>query len=186
MKKVVRRLLEAFGKIIDNIGNRMDVTLLTKLKVYKALVIPSLLYKVKPSLSAVNGESCCQPLSTQSHLTICYALSLWQGYLGGGDWLLASRDHQHRGRIKVRDTKELAKADLPSINSIMKSQLHWVGHVVCTSEPPQQLLYWALERQETTEPGEGASKIVHHIWRPSAWTATPGMRLPCEDPCDAP
>ena len=98
----------AFGRLHKNVWNRRGITIETKIKVYRAIVLPTLLYG-------------CETWTTyQRHArklnhyhTTCLRKLL------GIKW-----------QDKIPDTEVLTRAGLPSIFTIlMRTQLRWAGHV---------------------------------------------------------
>ena len=98
----------AFGRLHKNVWNRRGITIETKIKVYRAIVLPTLLYG-------------CETWTTyQRHArklnhyhTTCLRKLL------GIKW-----------QDKIPDTELLTRAGLPSIFTIlMRTQLRWAGHV---------------------------------------------------------
>ena len=136
--EVVARLAKAsstFGRLHDKVWNRKGISLQTKLKVYKAVVIPTLLY------GSESWTVYSRHARKLNHVhTICLRKLMkikWQD--------------------KIPDTVVLAKANLPSIYSMLiKSQLRWAGHVVRLPDfrLPKQLLYGELAHGKRSQGGQ--------------------------------
>jgi hypothetical protein len=125
----------AFGRLHDKVWNRRGISLQTKLKVYKAVVIPTLLYG-------------CETWTVYSR----HANKLNHFHLTNLRKLL-----KIKWQDKIPNSDVLAKADLPSIHSIlMKSQLRWAGHVVRMTDDrlPKQLLYGELSSGKRSRGGQ--------------------------------
>lgn len=115
----------AFGRLRTTVWERRGITLSTKLKVYKAVVLTVLLYA-------------CESWTVYSR----HARRLNRFHLSSLRKLL-----HIRWQDKIPDTDVLAKANLPSIHTLLqKSQVRWAGHVVRMpdSRLPKQLLYGEL------------------------------------------
>ena len=116
----------AFGRLHKNVWNRRGITIETKIKVYRAIVLPTLLYG-------------CETWTTyQRHArklnhyhTTCLRKLL------GIKW-----------QDKIPDTEVLTRAGLPSIFTIlMRTQLRWAGHVARMPDHrlPKRLLFAELQ-----------------------------------------
>ena len=125
----------AFGRLRSNVWSKRGINLPTKLKVYRAIVLPTLLY----------------------------ACETWTVYKRHARKL----NHFHttclrrlldiKWQDKVPDTEVLARAELPSIHTIlMQHQLRWAGHLVRMSEDriPKRLLYSELEQGKRSHGGQ--------------------------------
>ena len=117
----------AFGRLYDNVWNRRGITTETKLKVYRAIVLTTLLYG-------------CETWTVyQRHarkLNYFHTTSLRK--LLGIKW-----------QDKVPDTEVLERAGMTSIFTMLKqAQLRWAGHVVRMPDHrlPKRLLFGELER----------------------------------------
>ena len=98
----------SFGRLNSNVWNRRGITVETKLKVYRALVLPTLIYV---SEAWTTYKRHLEKLK-RFHLTCLRKI------------------HNIKSQDKIPDTEGLTRADLPSIHTIqMQSQLRWVGHV---------------------------------------------------------
>ena len=125
----------AFGRLYNKVWNRKRIKLQTKLKVYKAVVVATLLYGSDTWTvyrHHVNKLNHFHTVSLKKLLKI-----KWQD--------------------KIPDTEVLTKADLPSIHSILiKAQLQWVGHVVRMPDYqlPKQLFYGELQTGKRSQAGQ--------------------------------
>ena len=103
----------AFGRLRKKVWERNGLTTRTKLKVYKAIVLPSLLYS-------------CEAWTVYSS----HANKLNRFHLDSLRKIL-----QIKWQDKIPDTEVLRLADLPSIHTILgKNQLRWSGHVSSTED----------------------------------------------------
>ena len=125
----------AFGRLRHNVWDRKGIREDTKLKVYRAIVLPTLLY----------------------------ACETWTVYQRHAKRL--NRFHQNclRKILKIQwqdltpDTEVLEKSGLPSIYTLlMKYQLRWAGHVARMphSRIPKQLLYGELSEGQRSRGGQ--------------------------------
>ena len=117
----------AFGRLHKNVWNRRGITLETRIKVYQAIALTTLLYSC---------ESCmvyqCHARKLNHFHTTCLRKLL------GIKW-----------QDKIPDTEVLRCTSLPSIYTIlMQSQLCWAGHVVCMPDHwlPKRLFYGELQQ----------------------------------------
>ena len=118
----------AFGRLRTHVWERNGITLDTKLKVYKAVVLPTLLYA-------------CETWTVYQR----HAKKLNHFQLSCLRKLL-----QIRWQYKIPDTEVLKKAKMQSVHSLLKlAQLSWTGNV--TRMPGERLLKKVLYR----EPQEG-------------------------------
>ena len=121
----IARASASFGRLREKVWDRRGLSVDTKLKVYRAVVLPSLLY----------------------------ACETWTVYSRHAKKLNAFHMRCLRSimRIKwnhgVADTEVLQKAEMESIYAIlMRSQLRWAGHLhrMDDSRLPKRLLYGEL------------------------------------------
>ena len=131
----IARTSTAFGRLKDNVWEHRGLNLDTKLKVYKAVVLPSLLY----------------------------ACETWTVYSQHAKQLNASHMRCLRTllcvtwRHRVPDTKVLQRAKMESIHAIlMHSQLRWAGHVHRMDNCRLPPLRRAVHRQALTWKTEAA------------------------------
>jgi len=105
----IARASSTFGRLYPNVWNRRGITTQTKLKVYRAVVLPTLLYA-------------CETWTVYQR----HARKLNHFHTTSLRKILAIK-----WQAKIPDTEVLAMAGLPSIFTIlMQSQLRWAGHVV--------------------------------------------------------
>ena len=136
--EVVVRLAKAsaaFGRLYDKVWNRKGIRLQTKLKVYKAVVVPTLL---------CGSETWTVYSRHANKLNHFHTVSLRK--LINIKW-----------QDKIPDTEVLTKADLPSIHSILiKAQLWWAGHVVRMPDYrlPKHLFYGELQTGKRSQGGQ--------------------------------
>uniref|UniRef100_A0A8C7Z6H7 Reverse transcriptase domain-containing protein n=1 Tax=Oryzias sinensis TaxID=183150 RepID=A0A8C7Z6H7_9TELE len=114
-----------FGRLQSNVWNRRGISLATKLKVYRAIILPTLLYA-------------------------CETWTVYQRHARKLNHFHTSclrRLQAIRWQDKVPDTEVLARAGLPSIHTVlMQFQIRWAGHVVRMPDHrlPKRLLYGEL------------------------------------------
>ena len=115
----------AFGRLSQQVWNRRGIRLETKIKVYRAAVITTLLYGCE-SWTVYSRHA-----RKLNHFhTVCLRRIL------GIKW-----------QDRIPDTEVLEKAGLPSINTLlMQAQLRWAGHVAQMEDNrlPKQLLFGEL------------------------------------------
>ena len=125
----------AFGRLRSNVWSRRGISLPTKLKVYRAIVLPTLLYACE-TWTVYQRHS--RKLNHFHTTSLRRLLDIkWQD--------------------KVPDTEVLARAELPSIHTIlMQHQLRWAGHLVRMSDDriPKRLLYSELEQGKRSHGGQ--------------------------------
>lgn len=121
----VARASAAFGRLRKNVWERRGLSIATKLKVYKAVVLPSLLY----------------------------ACETWTIYSQHAKKLNALHMRCLRSLLRIKwqdkvpDTEVLLRAKMESIHAILlRSQLRWAGHVLRMDDSrlPKRLLYGEL------------------------------------------
>ena len=136
--EVVVRLAKAnaaFGRLYDKVWNRKGIRLQTKLKVYKAVVVPTLLY----------GSETWTVYSRHANKLNHFHTVILRKFLN------------IKWQDKIPDTEVLTKADLPGIHSILiKAQLRWAGHVVRMPDYrlPKQLFYRELQTGKRSQDGQ--------------------------------
>ena len=117
----------AFGRLHKNVWNSRGITLETKIKVYWAIGLTTLLY------------GCKSWMVYQCHARkLNHFHTMYLRRLLGIKW-----------QDKIPDTEVLRHASLPSIyTTLMQSQLHWAGHVVCMPDHwlPKRLFYGKLQQ----------------------------------------
>ena len=125
----------AFGRLYSNVWNRRGISLQTKLKVYRAVVLPSLLYA-------------CETWTVYSR----HAKQLNSFHLRCVRKLL-----NIKWQDKIPDTEVLQRADMSSIYAMLKrSQLRWAGHVHRMSDErlPKRLFYGELTEGKRSHGGQ--------------------------------
>ncbi|KAL9961518.1 hypothetical protein ACROYT_G030473 [Oculina patagonica] len=131
----VSKVCSAFGRLREKVWERRGISLNTKLKVYHAVVLTTLLYGCETWTAYRRHEK----LINHFHLRCL-------------------RNILHiRWQDKVPDTKVLKHADLPSAITIMrKAQLRWAGHVSRMPDDhiPKQLFYGELCSGKRTVGGQ--------------------------------
>lgn len=131
----IARASATFGRLSANVWNRRGISLETKLKVYRAVVLPTLLY----------------------------ACETWTVYQRHAKKLNHFHTTCLRKLLNIKwqdrtpDTEVLAKATLPSIFTIlMQSQLRWAGHVARMPDHrlPKRLFYGELQQGKRSHGGQ--------------------------------
>lgn len=123
-----------FGRLYTNVWRRNGINLNTKLKVYRAAVLPVLLYACE------TWTIYSRHVRKLNHLhTTCLRKIMnikWQD--------------------KIPDTTVLDRADMHSIDTIlMQSQLRWAGHLVRMPDYrlPKKILYSELQKGKRSHGG---------------------------------
>ncbi|XP_070207983.1 uncharacterized protein [Littorina saxatilis] len=131
----IARASSTFGRLYPNVWNRRGISTQTKLKVYRAVVLPTLLYACETWTVYQRHARKLNHFHTTSLRKIL-----------GIKW-----------QDKVPDTEVLARADLPSITTIlMQSQLRWAGHVARMPDErlPKRLFYGELQQGQRSHGGQ--------------------------------
>jgi hypothetical protein len=131
----VAKASAAFGRLRPNVWERRGIHLKTKLEVYKAVVITTLLYG-------------CETWTVYAR----HAKQLNRLHMSCLRRLL-----NIRWQDKVPDTEVLTRANLPSIYTILqRSQVRWAGHVCRMSDDrlPKQLFYGELSSGKRSTGGQ--------------------------------
>ena len=121
----IARASASFGRLRDKVWDRRGLSIETKLKVYKAVVLPSLLYACETWTVYSRHAKQLNAFHMRCLRTILHIK--WQD--------------------KVPDTEVLQRAEMESIHAtLMRSQLRWAGHVhrMDDSRLPKRLLYGEL------------------------------------------
>ena len=125
----------AFGRLRINIWERNGIRLDTKLKVYKAVVLPTLLYA-------------CETWTVYQR----HAKKLNHFHLSCLRKLL-----KIRWQDKIQDTEVLKKAKMQSVHTLLKlAQLRWTGHVTRMPDErlPKKVLYAELQEGKRSQGGQ--------------------------------
>ena len=121
----IAKASSAFGRLRENVWERRGLSLTTKLQVYRAVVLTTLLYA-------------CETWTVYSR----HAKQLNHFHLSCLRRLL-----HIKWQDKIPDTEVLEQAGIPSIHTLLqKAQVRWAGHVVRMEDSrlPKQLLYGEL------------------------------------------
>jgi hypothetical protein len=125
----------AFGRLHANVWNRRGISLQTKLKVYRAIVLPTLLYACE---TWTVYQRHARKLNHFHTTCLRKLLNIkWQD--------------------KIPDTEVLSQAGLPSIYTIlMQFQLRWAGHVARMPDHrlPKRLFYGELQQGKRSHGGQ--------------------------------
>ena len=150
----------AFGRLRTNVWERNGIRLDTKLKVYKAVVLPTLLYA-------------CETWTVYQR----HAKKLNHFHLSCLRKLL-----KIRWQDKIPDTEVLKKANKQSVHTVLKlAQLRWTGHVTRMPDErlPKKVLYGELQEGKRSQGGQrNATKTpLKPRLRISIFQLSPGNRL---------
>ena len=131
----IAKASSAFGRLRKTVWERRGISQLTKIKVYKAVVLTTLLYGCETWTIYRRHEKQLQ----QFHLRCLRSILIirWQD--------------------KISDTEVLERAQLPSVITTMrKAQTRWAGHVsrMADSRIPKQLFYGELRSGERKVGGQ--------------------------------
>ena len=131
----ITRASVTFGRLHANVWNRRGISIQTKLKVYRAIVLPTLLYACE---TWTVYQRHAKKLNHFHTTCLRKLLNIkWQD--------------------KIPDTDVLAQADLPSIYTIlMQSQLRWAGQVARMPDHrlPKRLFYGELQQGKRSHGGQ--------------------------------
>ena len=131
----IARASAAFGRLRERVWERRGLSLQTKLKVYRAVVLPSLLY-ASETWTVYSRHA--RKLNAFHMRCLRMLLHIkWQD--------------------KVPDTEVLELAQMESIHStLMRSQLRWAGHVqrMEDSRLPKRLFYGELKEGRRSHGGQ--------------------------------
>ena len=131
-REITNRISKAsssFGRLRKTVWERRGINLATKLKVYQAVVLTTLLYGCETQTVYRKHER-----------------QINHFHLG------CLRNLLHiRWQDKVPDTADLKQANIPSVTTLIrKAQLRWAGHVARMADDriPKQLLYGELSNRK--------------------------------------
>ena len=125
----------AFGRLRANVWERNGIKLDTKLKVYKAVVLPTLLYA-------------CETWTVYQR----HAKRLNHFHLSCLRKLL-----KIKWQDKIPDTEVLRKAGMQSMHTVLKlAQLRWTGHVIRMPDArlPKKVFYGELQEGKRSQGGQ--------------------------------
>ena len=150
----------AFGRLRTNVWERNGIRLDTKLKVYKAVVLPTLLYA-------------CETWTVYQR----HAKKLNHFHLSCLRKLL-----KIRWQDKIPDTEVLKKAKMQSVQSLLSlAQLRWTGHVTRMPDErlPKKVLYGELQEGKRSQGGQKKryKDTLKARLRISIFQLIPGSRL---------
>ena len=131
----IARASSAFGRLREKVWDRRGISFMTKLKVYRAVVLPSLLYA-------------CETWTVYSR----HARQLNSFHMRCLRKLL-----NIKWRDKVPDTEVLQRAIMKSVHEFLKrSQLRWADHVFRMADErlPKRLLYGELSEGKRSFEGQ--------------------------------
>ena len=150
----------AFGRLRTNVWERNGIRLDTKLKVFKAVVLPTLLYA-------------CETWTVyQRHTKKLnhFHLSCLRKIL------------KIRWQDKIPDTEVLKKAKMQSVHTLLKlAQLRWTGHVTRMPDErlPKKVLYGELQEGKRSQGGQKKryKDTLKASLKDSIFQLSPGNRL---------
>ena len=125
----------AFGRLRANVWERNGIKIDTKLKVYKAVVLPTLLYA-------------CETWTVYQR----HAKRLNHFHLSCLRKLL-----KIKWQDKIPDTEVLTKAGMQSMHTVLKlAQLRWTGHVIRMPDArlPKKVFYGELQEGKRSQGGQ--------------------------------
>ena len=121
----IARASASFGRLKDRVWHRHGLSLKTKLKVYRAVVLPSLLYASETWTVYSRHVKQLNAFHMRCLRTLLHVK--WQD--------------------KIPDTEVLQRSEMESIHALLlRSQLRWAGHVCRMDDArlPKRLLYGEL------------------------------------------
>ena len=131
----IARASAAFGRLRDRVWERRGLSLQTKLKVYHAVVLPSLLYASETWTVYSRHARQLNAFHMRCLRTLLHIK--WQD--------------------KVPDTEVLERSQMESIHAIlMRTQLRWAGHVhrMEDNRLPKRLFYGELKKGKRSHGGQ--------------------------------
>lgn len=131
----IAKASSAFGRLRETVWEKRGIRRSTKLRVYKAVVLPTLLYA-------------CETWTVYER----HAKKLNRFHLNCLKKLL-----KITWQDKIPDTEVLAQAEMTSVYTLLKrAQVRWAGHVVRMSDSrlPKKLLYSELADGKRTQGGQ--------------------------------
>lgn len=131
----IAKASSAFGRLRESVWERRGIKLATKLKVYRAVVLPTLLYA-------------CETWTVYAR----HAKKLHRFHMNCLRKLL-----KISWQDKVPDTEVLSRADLPSVHTLLrKAQVRWAGHLVRMPDTrlPKRLFYGELVEGKRSHGGQ--------------------------------
>ena len=121
----IAKASSAFGRLKDNVWERRGISLSTKLKVCRAVILTTLLY----------GSESWTVYSRHARQLNHFHMTCLRRLL------------RIKWQDKIPDTEVLSRTNLPSIHTLLqKVQVRWAGHVALMPDTrlPKQLLYGEL------------------------------------------
>ena len=131
----IAKASSVFGRLRKSVWERRGIKLATKLKVYRAVVLPTLLYA-------------CETWTVYER----HARKLDRFHMNSLRKLL-----KITWQDKLPDTEVLSRADLPSIHTLLKkAQVRWAGHIVRmpNTRLPKRLFYGELTEGKRSQGGK--------------------------------
>ena len=131
----IAKASSAFGQLRGTVWERRGIKLATKLKVYKAIVLPTLLYA-------------CETWTIYER----HAKKLHRFHMNCLRKLL-----KITWQDKIPDTEVLSRTELPSIHTLLKrAQIRWAGHLVRMPDTrlPKRLFYGELAEGKRSQGGQ--------------------------------
>ena len=131
----IAKASSAFGRLRESVWERRGIKLTTKLKVYKAVVLPILLYA-------------CETWTVYER----HARKLNRFHLN-----CLRKQLKIKWQDKIPDSEVLSRADLPSVYTLLRrAQVRWAGHVVRMPDTrlPKKLFYGELAEGKRSQGGQ--------------------------------
>lgn len=129
----------AFGRLRESVWQKRGIKLSTKLKVYRAVVLPALLYACETWTVYERHAKNLNRFHMRNILKITW-------------------------RDKIPDMEVLAKSDIPSVYTLLrKAQVRWAGHLVWMpdSRLPKMLFYGELAEGKRSPGGQKSDSKIH-------------------------
>ena len=145
----IGRASQALGRLRNKVLNQHNIKMSTKIKVYHAIVLPSLLY----------GCETWSPYRRQIKKLETFHMRALRSILG------------IRWQDRVTNLEVLNRANSSSIESrLIKAQLRWVGHVIRMGEDrlPRILLYGELQDGKRNQ-GRPRKRYKDHLKENLHW-----------------
>ena len=147
----------AFGRLRTNVWERNGIRLDTKLKVYKAVVLPTLLYA-------------------------CETWTVYQRHAKKLNHCCLRKLLKIRWQDKIPDTEVLKKAKMQSVHTLLKlAQLRWTDHVTRMPDErlPKKVLYGELQEGKRSQGGQKKryKDTLKASLKDSIFQLIPGNRL---------
>ena len=144
----------AFGRLRTNVWERNGIRLDTKLKVYKAVVLPTLLY----ACETWAVYQCHAKKLNHFHLS-CLRKILkirWQDKIPDTE-VLNKAKYKYKSLFGIKHNTMFITIKMKSVHTLLKhAQLRWTGHVTRMPDerPPKKVLYGELQEGKRSQGGQ--------------------------------